>query len=53
MEERDPQREGAPDPGQGREGYEPPALEDLTSTDGPSMTAAGRPTGNPAAPRQL
>jgi hypothetical protein len=49
-----------PQPGQQAEGpYEPPAIEDLDTTDGPSVTAAGAvgqitvTTTQTAAPKEL
>lgn len=35
------------------ERYEPPQIEDLETTDGPSVTAAGFPSNTRAAPRRL
>lgn len=35
------------------EAYEPPALEDLDTSEGSSVTAAGAPTQVLAAPREL
>jgi hypothetical protein len=33
--------------------YEPPAIEDLDTSEGPSVTPAGIPSSTPAAPREL
>jgi hypothetical protein len=51
MNERDGQPEmNQPEPAGA---YEPPALTDLETIDGPSVTAAGTPTVTLAAPRKL
>ncbi len=49
---RESERAGAHVEHAATEAYEPPAIEDLESIEGPTVTAAGAST-TPAAPRQL
>jgi hypothetical protein len=57
MREEHDVRTGAQDhpaaPQTAADSYEPPAIEDLDTSEGPSVTAAGPPLSTPAAPRDL
>ncbi len=50
---RESERDGTHVEQPATEAYEPPAIEDLPSVEGPTVTAAGIPITQVAAPRKL